>query len=70
MIIIKENNLSVLEQMYPKLGVRIESIVNIKKIIRKKHECIEIEFILDSAMNFLKQKKFVFTNLIFNFVFK
>lgn len=48
--------------MYPKLGVRIESIVNINKIMRKKHECIEIEFLLDSVMNFLKQKKFVLLN--------
>ena len=33
--------------MYPKLGVKIESIISIKKIVRKKHECLEIEFILD-----------------------
>eukprot|EP00828_Plagiopyla_frontata_P009001 TRINITY_DN14584_c0_g1_i2.p2 TRINITY_DN14584_c0_g1~~TRINITY_DN14584_c0_g1_i2.p2 ORF type:complete len:110 (-),score=27.29 TRINITY_DN14584_c0_g1_i2:130-459(-) len=45
--------------MYPKFGIRIESIINIKKTVRKKHECIEIEFLPDQAMNFLKQKKFI-----------
>ena len=33
--------------MYPKFGIRIESIINIKKTVRKKHECIEIEFLPD-----------------------